>query len=341
MIVCHPYLVSKGGGERIVVKIAEKFDCPIYVCEYDKDRLWKEYQNLDVHVIKSFRPSFFGYRYAFGKLKLKTDVINAQGHPAQWIRIRNTPVIWYCHFPPYVKEEMMRYPVLPGMRLLEKRIIDKIEFVFCNSEFIKQKLWQDYRKKAEVLNPRCDVEKFYCKKYEPYFLYHSSLHPRKRFEYAINAIKLVRKKYPEFSLKISGFPADRRYIARLKCELRNAGEIIENPTDKQMYDLFANAYACLYSPQIEDFGIVPTEYMSASKAVIAVNEGGPKEIIVNNKTGFLVDSVDEMAKRMMQLIEDPTLVKKMGKEGRKRAEQKYTWEPFLNRFGGVYEEIRG
>ena len=340
MIICHPYLTSKGGGERIVVKIAERFDAPIYACEYDKKRLWSDYQNLDVHIVKAFKPTFFGYRYAFGKLKLKTDVVNAQGHPSQWVRIRNKPVIWYCHFPPYIKKELNRYPVLPGMKLIEKRVIDKIEYVFCNSEFIRQKLWEYYHKKAEVLNPRCDVEEFYCKKYQDYFLYHSSLHPRKRFEYAIKAIHIVRERHPEFKLKISGFPANRGYVERLRREIGDAGEIIENPTDRQMYELFANAYACLYSPVVEDFGIVPTEYMSASKAVIAVNEGGPREIIVNAKTGYLVNSAEEMAERMTELVENPVLNKKMGKEGRRIAEKKYTWDSFLDRFGEVYEKIR-
>jgi glycosyltransferase involved in cell wall biosynthesis len=341
MMLCHPYLVSKGGGERVVVKIAERFNARIYVCSYNKNKLWTEYQNLDVHTIKTFKPTFLGYRYSFGKLKLDADVVVPIGHPAQWTSIRNKPTLWYCCFPPYIKKEMMRYPVLPGMKLVEKKVIDKIDFVFTDSEFIQKKLWEHYKKKSEVLNPGCDVEKYYCKKYEPYFIYHSSIHPRKRFEYAIKAMHMVRKEHPDFTLKISGFPADRAYLESLRRQLGGAGEIIENPLDTQLYDLLANAYACLYSPMIEDYGIVPTEYMSASKAVIAVNEGGPRETVVDGKTGFLVDSVQEMAKRMTQLIDDSALTKKMGKAGRKRAEQKYTWEKFLKRFGEKYEELKG
>ena len=235
---------------------------------------------------------------------------------------------------------MMRYPVLPGMKLIEKRIINKIERVFSVSEFIRKKLLEYYGKDSEVLYPGCDVDNYYSKKYEPYFLYHSSIHPRKRFEFAIDAMHIVRKKYPDFKLKISGFPADRGYITELGRKLGDAGEIIENPSDKEMYALFANSYAGLYSPMIEDFGIVPTEYMAASKAVVAINEGGPKETVVNGKTGYLVNSPQEMAKRMIQLIEEPQLAKKMGKKGREMAVEKYSWDSFLKRFGEVYEELR-
>jgi glycosyltransferase involved in cell wall biosynthesis len=47
-----------------------------------------------------------------------------------------------------------------------------------------------------------------------------------------------------------------------------------------------------------------------------------------------------MAKRMVQLIENPALAKKMGKSGRKRAEKNYSWDMFLKRFGEVYEELK-
>jgi len=194
MIVCHPYLVSKGGGERVVVKIAERFNAPIYVCSYNKSKLWTEYQNMNVHTIKTFNPTFLGYRYSFGKLKLDADVVAPIGHPAQWTSIRNKPTLWYCCFPPYIKKEMMNYPVLPGMRYIEKKVIDRIDFVFAVSDFIKEKLFDTYGKESETLYPGCDVENYYCKRYDPYFLYHSSIHPRKRFEYSIRAMHIVRKK---------------------------------------------------------------------------------------------------------------------------------------------------
>lgn len=337
MIICHPYLCSKGGGERIVVKTAEYIDSPVYVVDYKPENLWEEYRDLDVHVLKSFKPYFFGYRWTFKNLKLKTDVINAQGHPSQWIRIKNKPVIWYCHFPPYIKSTK---PIPPGLRYIEKRIINKIEFVFCNSEFIKEKLKRYYNKDAEVLNPRCDVEKYKPGKFKDYFFYPSRIHPRKRFEIAIQAMKIVRKKYPEFKLIIAGFPTDDNYLEKLRDMLGDSGKIMLNVDDKKLIELFTNCYAVLYTPWIEDFGIVPTEGLASGKPVIAINEGGPREIVVDGKTGFLINSAEEMAKRMIELIKDRKLTRKMGKAARKRAEKKYGWDSFLRRFEEVYEEIR-
>lgn len=43
----------------------------------------------------------------------------------------------------------------------------------------------------------------------------------------------------------------------------------------------------LYTPIYEHFGIVPVEAMSKGKPVIACDNGGPLETVVNGVTGFL------------------------------------------------------
>ena len=52
-----------------------------------------------------------------------------------------------------------------------------------------------------------------------------------------------------------------------------------------------NLYALLYTPMEEHFGIVPLEAMSASTPVIAVDSGGPKETVENEKQDFYVRRV--------------------------------------------------
>lgn len=59
--------------------------------------------------------------------------------------------------------------------------------------------------------------------------------------------------------------------------------------------MIINAIAILYTPENEHFGIVPIEAMYMvnyiyikKKPVIASNSGGPKESIIDGKTGFLL-----------------------------------------------------
>lgn len=51
--------------------------------------------------------------------------------------------------------------------------------------------------------------------------------------------------------------------------------------------LIASSDAVIYTPDKEHFGIVPIEAMSLSRAVIALDSGGPKETVLHGSTGFL------------------------------------------------------
>lgn len=51
--------------------------------------------------------------------------------------------------------------------------------------------------------------------------------------------------------------------------------------------LIAACSALIYTPSFEHFGIVPIEAMYLGRPVIAINAGGPRETVVDQKTGFL------------------------------------------------------
>lgn len=51
--------------------------------------------------------------------------------------------------------------------------------------------------------------------------------------------------------------------------------------------LIAASTSLIYTPAFEHFGIVPIEAMFLGRPVIAIDAGGPRETIVDGKTGFL------------------------------------------------------
>ncbi|MFH1448170.1 MAG: glycosyltransferase, partial [Candidatus Micrarchaeota archaeon] len=135
-------------------------------------------------------------------------------------------------------------------------------------------------------------------------------------------------------------PEHVEYYNWIREMLGEDGEIRIDLPFPELKDLYANAYCVVYSPMNEDFGIVPLEAMSSRKPCIAVNEGGPKEIITP-ETGFLVNSVEEMAGRMQYLSERPEDVEGMGKKGRAYVEKNFSWERFLSRFKDVCMKVGG
>ncbi len=46
----------------------------------------------------------------------------------------------------------------------------------------------------------------------------------------------------------------------------------------------------LYTPLKEHFGIVPLEAMFLKKAVLAINDGGPRRTIKDTVTGYLLNN---------------------------------------------------
>ena len=86
----------------------------------------------------------------------------------------------------------------------------------------------------------------------------------------------------------------------------------------------------IYKIEAQSFGLPLLAFDSAQ---------GPKEIIVNNETGFLIQNrnKDEMAKKIDELITNQELRKKLGQASRQQSEiykmenvEKIWWE-FLNK----------
>ena len=82
----------------------------------------------------------------------------------------------------------------------------------------------------------------------------------------------------------------------------------------------------------ELFGIVLIEAMSCGLPVIASDCVGPKEIIDNGKTGFVIpqNNVEELVEKLDMLINNKELREKMGIHGRQKAVRDYDLEKNSN-----------
>jgi glycosyltransferase involved in cell wall biosynthesis len=80
----------------------------------------------------------------------------------------------------------------------------------------------------------------------------------------------------------------------------------------------------------EGFGIVYLEAMQYKKPVIAVNYGGPTDVILDGETGFLCEYDDEqcLADKIDLLFNDPTLSQKLGENGYQRLMDNFTYDHY-------------
>jgi len=76
----------------------------------------------------------------------------------------------------------------------------------------------------------------------------------------------------------------------------------------------------------EPFGLVLVEAMALGKPVVAIDAGGPREIVENGRTGLLAPPADPaaLASAISRLLREPALRQSMGAMGRERFEKHYT-----------------
>ena len=90
----------------------------------------------------------------------------------------------------------------------------------------------------------------------------------------------------------------------------------------------------------EPFGLIPIEAMACEIPVIAVNEGGFKESVINGKTGFLIKrNPRELKEKIDLLLSNNKLRMEMGKNGRKLVLDKFTWSKSVDNFLSISRAI--
>ena len=77
---------------------------------------------------------------------------------------------------------------------------------------------------------------------------------------------------------------------------------VSDPSRDALRDLLRGASALLF-PGLEDFGMVPVEAMACGTPVVALNEGGARETVVEGVSGALVnDDVDDYVRAIPAVI---------------------------------------
>ena len=83
------------------------------------------------------------------------------------------------------------------------------------------------------------------------------------------------------------------------------------------------------------------EAMATEKALVSSDVGWAKEVMIDGITGFTVDPKEhrEYAGKVLQLLNDPVLAKKMGKAAREQVVARFSSEVVVRRNIEFYEGI--
>lgn len=112
-----------------------------------------------------------------------------------------------------------------------------------------------------------------------------------------------------------------------------------------LIDLYSKSKGLIITSEKEDFGMTAVEAMASGKIVIAPNEGGYIETILNGKTGILINDINEdKLKNTILELEKGSLIAPFStiyspEEGMKRA-RKYDVHIFIEQIRKKISTIR-
>jgi glycosyltransferase involved in cell wall biosynthesis len=91
----------------------------------------------------------------------------------------------------------------------------------------------------------------------------------------------------------------------------------------------------------ESFGLVNLEAMQVGIPVITTNIGALPEMVMNGRTGYIIPpkKPNILAEKINLLVKDPDLRRKMGREGKKRFNEMYSFDTYSLNVQGILNDL--
>jgi len=237
------------------------------------------------------------------------------------LRYLKTPTLYFCqeYLRMVYEKELAIDKNLKGIKYLYelltrklRKIVDRINIesatsILSNSGFTKRNIKRVFNLKDVTvchLGVDTDVFKKRGKEKGKYLLFIGD----KDFINGYGIVKYLQKK----GLKVKTFG-----IRKGKPQISN---------DKKLAEIYSRALLTICVSYNEPFGLAPIESMACETPVVAVDEGGYKETIVDGKTGYLVrrDPQEIIIKTI--ILSNKKVSSLFGKAGRLHVSQKFTWD---------------
>ncbi len=168
------------------------------------------------------------------------------------------------------------------------------------------------------------------------------LSKEKGFDDLLKLYKKISNKYSDWKLHIVGDGMERSMLLDLAKELKLGEKVIFHGYQNKEYinNLLKESSIYVMTSHTESFGLVLIEAMSYGIPCLSYTSAqGANEIIINDKTGYLIDgrNEDEMVNKIELLMEDEKLRKKLGKKAKEESEN-YSSDKILKKWVNIIEK---
>lgn len=315
-----------GGAEMVGLTLARELGADFYSTNIDEEKITKMgFTDIRLRSIgKVPLNAPFKQQAAMGRfrrlnLRGKYDFYIIDGDWAVSGAVNNKPNLWYVHSP--IREiwdlyEYTKQNIVPGClrwsydiwvrynRYLNRRYVEcQVGKIVCNSTNTQKRIKKYLHRDATVIHPPIETRRYYHKQAGDYWLSVNRLITHKRVDMQLEAFAAL----PEERLIVVGSYEQSRHFKRhaeymQKIKPANV-KIVSWVGQSELIKLYANCKGFITTAYDEDFGMAAVEAMASGKPVIAPNEGGYAETVIDGVTGKLIDDVtaDKLANAVREL----------------------------------------
>jgi len=249
--------------------------------------------------------------------------------------------------------------MIDNLRFKKNRIIKSYENVYkiiANSNYTKDLMQASLKidkNKIQIIHPGIDVYREFISKEEKLYVNQiisdkspvittlARVEKRKGHEYIINAINELKDQFPDLIYLIAGKGPYLENIKRIveKLNLNNQIVFLGWITEPEKSLILKNSDIFAMTPttsgeSVEGFGMAFIDAAFHGVASIGSDNGGIKDAILDGETGLICKASNQLdiTKNLKRLIENKNLRIKLGKNGKKIAEEKFSWNKKIHEY---------
>jgi len=306
LAIFHDYFGAIGGGERVALILARAFDATVYTTDIHRPSIERlgfgdvrlvSLGDLVARVpLKQVQASVL-----FARATADADAYVLSGNWAIYAGRKNHPNLLYCYTPVRAFYDLRDSVIVRQQSAIHRQIArawiafhgaadriawSHVERPIAISENVRNRIRTHLHRDPAVIYPPTDVSRYRFETVGDFWLSVNRLYPEKRLEIQFEAFRLLPQ---ERLVVVGGYSLGDHADAYVKAlrpppnvELR--GEVSE----AELLRLYAQCRGLICTALDEDFGMTPVEAMASGKVTLAADEGGFRETILPDETGWLL-----------------------------------------------------
>ena len=304
--IVHDFMTSLGGGEKVVLTLANALGAEIVTTEVDPQVLRNAgFDGVRVRGIAKL-PRTQPWRTlaasrAFSRLRLDGfDVVVLSGNWAVHAARRHHPNAYICYTPTRVFYDL-RDEWLAGLPILQRPFarvwtrvhrawnettIPFLDRIIAISRNVQARVRRYWSRESVVVYPPVPTAQFRHDGVGDFWLDVSRLSYEKGLDLAVEVFRRLPR---ERLLVVGGAPrgTDRHAFIRGLRPPSNV-EFRDTVPQGELVDLYAQCRGVLSTSVDEDFGMTAVEANASGKVIVAAEGGGYRETQIEGVTGFLL-----------------------------------------------------